>query len=175
MFKKFTERARRVIILAREEAEKHHHESLGTELILYAILKDGGGMAIAVLQKLGVDIKQLNMEIEGTFPRGHTNPPPEIPFSPKAKKVLEFAVEEARFMGHNYIGTEHLLLGLVKEKEGMAAKILNGFGVYLVEAREQTLELLQEQSAPSKEKSKTPTLARVKMTGKSRRSSCHLI
>lgn len=158
MFKRFTERARRVIILAREEAEKRHNEVLGTEFILHAILKDGGGMAISVLQKFGIDLKQLIMEIERTFLRGHTNPPSEIPFSPKAKKVLEYAVEEARFMGHNYIGTEHLILGLLKEKDGTAAKILNGYGVYLVEARDQTLELLQDQGTPSKEKSRTPTL-----------------
>jgi len=119
MFKKFTERARRVIILAREEAERYNHEYLGTEHILLGVLKDGGGIAITVLQKSGVNLDRLNLEIKKTLP--HSSPHTvgtEIPFSPRAKKVLEFAVEEAKAMGHNYIGTEHILLGLIKEKDG---------------------------------------------------------
>lgn len=159
MFKRFTERARRVIILAREEAERYHHEYLGTEHILLGILKDGGGIAITVLQKLGVDLKQLKQEVERNLPRSlNTLVVGEIPFTPKAKKVLEFAVEEARLMGHNYIGTEHLLLGLLKEKDGVAFKVLNTFGVRLVETREKILSLLQEPVQQSKEKSKTPAL-----------------
>jgi ATP-dependent Clp protease ATP-binding subunit ClpC len=159
MFKRFTERARRVIILAREEAERYHHEYLGTEHILLGILKDGGGIAITVLQKLGVDLKQLKQEVERNLPRSlNTLVVGEIPFTPKAKKVLEFAVEEARLMGHNYIGTEHLLLGLLKEKDGVAFKVLNTFGVRLVETREKILGLLQEPVQQSKEKSKTPAL-----------------
>src|SRR4030095_15674615 len=124
MFKRFTERARRVIILAREEAERYHHEYLGTEHILLGILKDGGGIAITVLQKLGVDLKQLKQEVERNLPPSlNTLVVGEIPFTAKAKKVLECAVEEARLMGHNYIGTEHLLLGLLKEKDGVAFKV----------------------------------------------------
>ncbi len=159
MFKRFTERARRVIILAREEAERHQHEFLGTEHILLGVLKDGGGIAIAVLQKLGIDLEQLKIELENNLPKSsNTLIVGEIPFTPKAKKVLEYSVEEAKLMGHNYIGTEHLLLGLVKEKEGVASKVLSNFGVRLVETREQTLKLLQEPETQEKGKEKTPAL-----------------
>lgn len=159
MFKRFTERARRVIILAREEAERYHHEYLGTEHILLGILKDGGGIAITVLQKLGLDINQIKQEVEQNLPRSlNTLIVGEIPFTPKAKKVLEYAVEEARLMGHNYIGTEHLLLGLLKEKDGVAFKVLNSLGVRLVETRDKILSLLQEPATQTKEKSKTPAL-----------------
>lgn len=107
MFKRFTERARRVIILAREEAERHHHEYLGTEHILLGMLKDGGGIAITVLQKAGLSIDQIRMEVERHLPRNaNALIVGEIPFTPKAKKVLEYGVEEARLMGHNYIGTD---------------------------------------------------------------------
>src|SRR3989304_9402451 len=109
MFKKFTERARRVIILAREEAERYQHEYLGTEHILLGILKDGGGIAVTVMQKLGADVKQVRLEIERHLPKSvNTTIVGDIPFTPRAKKVLEYAVEEARLMGPNYIGTEHL-------------------------------------------------------------------
>src|SRR6266436_5806579 len=159
MFKRFTERARRVIILAREEAERHHHEYLGTEHILLGMLKDGGGIAITVLQKAGLSIDQIRMEIERHLPRNaNALIVGEIPFTPKAKKVLEYGVEEARLMGHHYIGTEHLLLGLLKEKEGIAAKVLNALGIRLVETREKILNLLQEPATKTKEKSKTPAL-----------------
>jgi ATP-dependent Clp protease ATP-binding subunit ClpC len=159
MFKRFTERARRVIILAREEAERHHHEYLGTEHILLGMLKDGGGIAITVLQKAGLSIDQIRMEVERHLPRNaNALIVGEIPFTPKAKKVLEYGVEEARLMGHNYIGTEHLLLGLLKEKEGIAAKVLNALGIRLVETREKILNLLQEPATKTKEKSKTPAL-----------------
>ena len=159
MFKRFTERARRVIILAREEAERHHHEYLGTEHILLGMLKDGGGIAITVLQKVGLGVDQIRLEVERHLPRNANSLiVGEIPFTPKAKKVLEYAVEEARLMGHNYIGTEHLLLGLLKEKEGIASKVLNNLGVRLVETREKILNLLQEPATKTKEKSKTPAL-----------------
>lgn len=159
MFKRFTERARRVIILAREEAERHHHEYLGTEHILLGMLKDGGGIAITVLQKAGLSVEQIRMEVERHLPRNaNALIVGEIPFTPKAKKVLEYGVEEARLMGHNYIGTEHLLLGLLKEKEGIAAKVLNTLGIRLVETREKILNLLQEPATKTKEKSKTPAL-----------------
>ncbi len=160
MFKRFTERARKVIILAREEAERCNNENLGTEHILLGIIKDGGGIAIAVLQKLSVDLKQLKSEVERNLPMSaSTMVTGDIPFTPRAKKVLELAVDEARLMGHNYIGTEHLLLGLLKENEALAAKILARFGVKLVETREQTLGLLREPSSTApREKSRTPTL-----------------
>ena len=108
-----------------KKQERHHHEYLGTEHILLGMLKDGGGIAITVLQKAGLSIDQIRMEVERHLPRNaNALIVGEIPFTPKAKKVLEYGVEEARLMGHNYIGTEHLLLGLLKEeKERIAAKV----------------------------------------------------
>jgi ATP-dependent Clp protease ATP-binding subunit ClpC len=112
-----------------------------------------------VLQKAGLSIDQIRMEVERHLPRNaNALIVGEIPFTPKAKKVLEYGVEEARLMGHNYIGTEHLLLGLLKEKEGIAAKVLNALGIRLVETREKILNLLQEPATKTKEKSKTPAL-----------------
>ena len=137
MFKRFTERARRVIILAREEAELYRHEYLGTEHILQGILKDGGGIAIAIVQKAGIDISQIKQELEKNFPKSSNSLiVGDIPFTSRAKKVLEFAVEEARSVNHNYIGTEHLLLGLLKEKEGVACRVLNSFGMYFEDVKE---------------------------------------
>ncbi|MBI5638325.1 MAG: ATP-dependent Clp protease ATP-binding subunit [Nitrospinae bacterium] len=161
MFKKFTERARKVIILAREEAEKNQHEYLGTEHLLTGILKDGGGVAIAVLQRLNVDLKQMKLEIERHMPPSSgTLIIGDIPFTARAKKVLEYSVEEARSMGHSYIGTEHMLLGLMREKDGVAARILMSVNLHYAEVREQTINLLREPVAPAPEKttSKTPAL-----------------
>jgi len=159
MFKKFTERARRVIILAREEAERCQHEYLGTEHILLGIIKDGGGIAILVLQRLGVDIKHLKPEIERNLPlSSNTLVVGDIPFTSRAKKVLEYAVEEARAMGHSYIGTEHILIGLIKEKDGVAYRILSSFGLQYSDIKEQTINLLREPASEAKDTSKTPAL-----------------
>ncbi|MBI5179704.1 MAG: ATP-dependent Clp protease ATP-binding subunit [Nitrospinae bacterium] len=161
MFKKFTERARKVIILAREEAEKNQHEYLGTEHLLMGILKDGGGVAIAVLQRLGADLRQMKLEVERHMPPTSTTLViGDIPFTARAKKVLEYAVEEARSMGHSYIGTEHMLLGLMREKDGVAARILMSLNLHYTEIREQTINLLREPVSPAQEKqqSKTPAL-----------------
>ena len=160
MFKRFTERARKVIILAREEAEKNQHEYLGTEHLLLGVLKDSGGVAIAVLQRLGVDLKQIRMEVERNLPASsNTLIIGDIPFTSRAKKVLEYSVEEARSMGHSYIGTEHLLLGLVREKDGVGAKVLASLGITYSDVREQTINLLREPaSQPEKQQTKTPAL-----------------
>lgn len=160
MFKRFTERARKVIILAREEAEKNQHEYLGTEHLLLGVLKDAGGVAIAVLQRLSVDLKQVRLEVERSMPASsNTLIIGDIPFTSRAKKVLEYSVEEARSMGHSYIGTEHLLLGLVREKDGVGARVLNGLGVSYADIREQTINLLREPSTTQeKQQSKTPAL-----------------
>ncbi|MBI4377827.1 MAG: ATP-dependent Clp protease ATP-binding subunit [Nitrospinae bacterium] len=159
MFKKFTERARRVIILAREEAEKYQHEYLGTEHILLGIIKDGGGIAVLVLQRLGIDIKQLRAEIERNLPESsNTLIIGDIPFTSGAKKVLEYAVEEARSIGHTYIGTEHLLIGLIKEKDGVAYRILLSFGLQYADIKEQTINLLREPVSQAKETTKTPAM-----------------
>tara|TARA_B100000959_G_scaffold287499_1_gene372943 strand:- start:64105 stop:66543 length:2439 start_codon:yes stop_codon:yes gene_type:complete len=162
MFKRFTERARKVIVLAREEAEKNQHEYLGTEHLLLGVLNDSGGVAIAVLQKLDVDLKNVKAEVERLMPiSSNTLIVGDIPFTARAKKVLEYSVEEARSMGHSYIGTEHLLLGLVREKDGLAAKVLNSFGVSYVDVREQSINLLREPTSGTtheKQQAKTPAL-----------------
>ena len=161
MFKRFTERARRVIILAREEAELYRHEYLGTEHILQGVMKDGGGIAVAIIQKTGTDLTQLKKELEKNLPRSSSSLiVGDIPFTSRAKKILEFAVEEARSLNHNYIGTEHLLLGLLKEKEGVACRILNGFGVYFDDVKERIIEMFKEpaETARGGDKGKTPTL-----------------
>ena len=161
MFKRFTERARRVIILAREEAELYRHEYLGTEHILQGVIKDGGGIAVAIIHKTGTDLTQLKKELEKNLPRSSSSLIiGDIPFTSRAKKILEFAVEEARSLNHNYIGTEHLLLGLLKEKEGVACRILNGFGVYFDDVKEKIVEMFKEpaEAARGGDKGKTPTL-----------------
>jgi len=161
MFKRFTERARRVIILAREEAELYRHEYLGTEHILQGVIKDGGGIAIAIIQKTGTDLAQLKKELEKNLPKSSSSLIiGDIPFTSRAKKILEFAVEEARSLNHNYIGTEHLLLGLLKEKEGVACRILNGFGVYFDDTKAMIVEMFREpaESKGASDKGKTPTL-----------------
>ena len=161
MFKRFTERARRVIILAREEAELYRHEYLGTEHILQGVIKDGGGIAVAIIHKTGTDLTQLKKELEKNLPRSSSSLIiGDIPFTSRAKKILEFAVEETRSLNHNYIGTEHLLLGLLKEKEGVACRILNGFGVYFDGVKEQIVEMFKEPAAAAGagDKGKTPTL-----------------
>jgi len=159
MFKRFTERARRVIILAREEAELYRHEYLGTEHILQGVIKDGGGIAVALLQKSGVDLNQIKQELEKNLPRSSNSLViGDIPSTSRAKKVLEFAVEEARSLNHNYIGTEHLLLGLLKEKEGVACRVLNSFGMYFDDVKEKLVEMFKEPSESNRETGKTPTL-----------------
>ena len=161
MFKRFTERARRVIILAREEAELYRHEYLGTEHILQGVIKDGGGIAVAIIHKTGTDLTQLKKELEKNLPRSSSSLIiGDIPFTSRAKKILEFAVEEARSLNHNYIGTEHLLLGLLKEKEGVACRILNGFGIYFDDVKEKIVEMFKEPAAATGggDKGKTPTL-----------------
>lgn len=142
MFERFTERGRKIIIYAREEAEKRQNDYLGTEHILLALLRDDDGLPVAILRKMGISIDELYMEVERNLPSG-TNIMTfgDIPFTPRAKKVLELAVEEARLLGHNYIGSEHLMLGLIREEEGIGGKILRSFGVNLLGARQLTINL----------------------------------
>ncbi|MDH4184369.1 MAG: AAA family ATPase, partial [Nitrospinota bacterium] len=160
LFKRFTERARRVIIMARDEAEKNQHEYLGTEHLLLGVLKDSGGLAIAVLQRTGVDLKLIRVEVERNMPHStNTLIIGEIPFTKHAKKVLEYSMEEARSMGHNYIGPEHILLGLVREKDGVGAKVLNSLGITYSDVREHTAGLIKEPTATGeKQQTKTPAL-----------------
>ncbi|HZS32144.1 MAG TPA: ATP-dependent Clp protease ATP-binding subunit [Methylomirabilota bacterium] len=160
MFERFTERARRVIILAREEAGRFRHDFVGTEHILLGLIRDGEGIATAVLQRLGLRLETVKSEVERAlagFPKTLTFG--EVPFTPQAKRVLELSIEEARQLGHNYIGTEHLLLGVMKEGQSIAAKILESLGARLDEVRQETLALLGDQYYPRpKKRSQTPVL-----------------
>ncbi len=160
MFEKFTERGRKVIIFAKEEAEKRQNDYLGTEHLILAILREDDGLPVAILKKMGLAIEELRMEIERNLPSGmNLLTFGDIPFTPRAKKVLELAVEEARLLGHNYIGSEHLLLGLIREDEGIAGKILRNLGANLLGARQLTINLSMKSYAHIKEKrSATPAL-----------------
>ena len=144
MFEKFTDRARKVINLARQEAERLGHEFIGTEHILLGLVKEGSGVAANVLEILNVDLEKVRIEVEKyVTPTGETKSfSASLPFTPKAKKVLELAMEEARNLDHNYIGTEHLLLGLLRESEGMAAQVLLNLDVSLEDVRAEVMELL---------------------------------
>ncbi len=168
MFDKFTDRARKVMALAREEARRYNHEYIGTEHILLGLVKEGSGVAANVLQNLDIELKKIRIEVEKIVQTGpDLVSVGQLPFTPKVKKVLEFAMEEAKNLGHNYIGTEHLLLGLLREHEGVAAQVLLNLGVKLEDVREEVINLLGAESAhagegPEKEerrgKSKTPAL-----------------
>jgi ATP-dependent Clp protease ATP-binding subunit ClpC len=160
MFERFTERARRVIILAQEEAKRLNHSAVGTEHILLGIIREGEGVASKVLESLTISPDRVRAEIEGAIGRGERAPHEEVAFTPRAKKVLELALDEARRLGHNYIGTEHLLLGLIREGEGVAARVLEAMGADLDRVRAQVVYLLGEEGTQTftKQSSKTPTL-----------------
>ena len=143
MHDKFTERVRKVIYLAREEAARLQHDYIGTEHLLLGVIREGEGIAATVLNNLGVDLDHIRQAVENMVSSsGGTMTIGEIPFTPRAKRVLELAVEEARSLGHNYVGTEHLLLGLLREQEGVAAQVLMNLGLKLEDVREEVLNLL---------------------------------
>jgi len=143
MFERFTDRARKVMALANQEAQRFNHEYIGTEHILLGLVKEGSGVGANVLKNLGVDLRKVRLEVEKLVKSG-----PEmvtmgkLPQTPRAKKVIEFAIEEARNLNHNYVGTEHLLLGLLREHDGVAAQVLMNLGLKLEEVREEVLNLL---------------------------------
>ena len=143
MFNKFTERARKVILLAKQEAKRFNHDYIGTEHILLGLLREGEGVAAAVLQSLGMNLNNIRLEVEKLVQIGPaTIVTGDLPFTPKAKKVMELAMEEARTLGHNYIGTEHLLLGLIREGEGVASQVFMNMGLDLEKVREEVIKLL---------------------------------
>src|SRR5512145_2876293 len=173
----FTERVRKVLQMAREEAQRLHHEYVGTEHILLGLIREGEGVAAAVLTNLSVDLDEVQQKIEETVKKGKAVQAtgPDLPYTPRAKKVLELAMSEARELNHSYVGTEHLLLGLLREEKGIAAQVLNDAGVTLEQSRAETLRLLGSdlpapgaagQAPPaaasaqpkSEKKSKTPAL-----------------
>ncbi len=175
MFERFTDRARKVMALANQEAQRFNHEYIGTEHILLGLVKEGSGVGANVLKNLHVDLRRVRMEVERLVKAG-----PEmvtmgkLPQTPRAKRVIEYAIEEARNLNHNYVGTEHLLLGLLREQDGVAAQVLMNLGLKLEEVREEVLNLLgagveQEETSgmappsegqpqPKSGKSKTPAL-----------------
>jgi ATP-dependent Clp protease ATP-binding subunit ClpC len=167
----FTDRVRKVLQMAREEAARLHHEYVGTEHILLGLIREGEGVAAAVLTNLNVDLDEIQQKIEETVKKGKAPAPagPDLPYTSRAKKVLELAMTEARELNHSYVGTEHLLLGLLREEKGIAAQVLADAGVSLEQARAETLRLLGSDlpgaskgagaTAPrSEKKSKTPAL-----------------
>ncbi|MES1023832.1 ATP-dependent Clp protease ATP-binding subunit [Gloeocapsa sp. BRSZ] len=163
MFERFTEKAIKVIMLAQEEARRLGHNFVGTEQILLGLIGEGTGVAAKVLKSMGVNLKDARIEVEKIIGRGSGFVAVEIPFTPRAKRVLELSLEEARQLGHNYIGTEHLLLGLIREGEGVAARVLENLGVDLSKVRTQVIRMLGETaevSAGSSQsgRTKTPTL-----------------
>ncbi len=163
MFERFTEKAIKVIMLAQEEARRLGHNFVGTEQILLGLIGEGTGVAAKVLKSMGVNLKDARIEVEKIIGRGSGFVAVEIPFTPRAKRVLELSLEEARQLGHNYIGTEHLLLGLIREGEGVAARVLENLGVDLSKVRTQIIRMLGETAevAPgggSSGRNKTPTL-----------------
>ncbi len=144
MFERFTEKAIKVIMLAQEEARRLGHNFVGTEQILLGLIGEGTGVAAKVLKSMGVNLKDSRVEVEKIIGRGSGFVAVEIPFTPRAKRVLELSLEEARQLGHNYIGTEHLLLGLIREGEGVAARVLENLGVDLTKVRTQVVRMLGE-------------------------------
>jgi len=171
MFERFTDRARKVMALANQEAQRFNHEYIGTEHILLGLVKEGSGVGANVLKNLDVDLRKVRLEVEKLVKRG-----PDmvtmgrLPQTPRAKKVIEYAIEEARSLNHNYVGTEHLLLGLLREQDGVAAQVLMNLGLRLEDVREEVLNLLgagieteegggpAPPGEPKKGKSKTPAL-----------------
>ncbi|MEB3251645.1 MAG: ATP-dependent Clp protease ATP-binding subunit [Cyanobacteriota bacterium] len=162
MFERFTEKAIKVIMLAQEEARRLGHNFVGTEQILLGLIGEGTGVAAKVLKSMGVNLKDARIEVEKIIGRGSGFVAVEIPFTPRAKRVLELSLEEARQLGHNYIGTEHLLLGLIREGEGVAARVLENLGVDLSKVRTQVIRMLGETAEVStgggQSRTKTPTL-----------------
>ncbi|MCC7131882.1 MAG: ATP-dependent Clp protease ATP-binding subunit [Gemmatimonadales bacterium] len=175
----FTDRVRKVLQMAREEAARLHHEYVGTEHILLGLIREGEGVAAAVLTNLSVDLEEIQQKIEETVKKGKASsaPGPDLPYTSRAKKVLELAMTEARELNHSYVGTEHLLLGLLREEKGIAAQVLTDAGVTLEQSRAETLRLLGSEMPPqsstaapsappssssgspkSEKKSKTPAL-----------------
>lgn len=162
MFERFTEKAIKVIMLAQEEARRLGHNFVGTEQILLGLIGEGTGIAAKTLKGMGVNLKEARAEVEKIIGRGSGFVAVEIPFTPRAKRVLELSWDEARQLGHNYIGTEHLLLGLIREGEGVAARVLENLGVDLTKVRSNVIRMLGETrgaaTTATPGRSKTPTL-----------------
>jgi len=147
VFQKFTDRARRVVVRAQEEARALNHDFISTEHILLGLVGEGQGVAAKALESLGISLETVRQRVEDVVPPGQYSRPGHIPFTPRAKKVLELSLSEAKLLGHRYVGTEHLLLGLLREGEGVAAQILAALGADLDGVRERVIQLLADYQA----------------------------
>ncbi|NBU16059.1 MAG: NDP-hexose 4-ketoreductase, partial [Actinobacteria bacterium] len=148
MFERFTDRARRVVVLAQEEARKLNHSYIGTEHILLGLISEGEGVAAKALDSLSISLDAVRAQVEEIIGQGGSSPSGHIPFTPRAKKVLELSLREALQLGHNYIGTEHILLGLLREGEGVATQVLVKLGADLGRVRQQVIQLLSGYQGP---------------------------
>jgi ATP-dependent Clp protease ATP-binding subunit ClpC len=153
MFERFTDRARRVVVLAQEEARLLNHNYIGTEHILLGLISEGEGVAAKALESLGISLEAVRQQVEEIIGTGSSSPQGHIPFTPRAKKVLELSLREALQLGHNYIGTEHILLGLIREGEGVAAQVLQKLGADLGRVRQQVIQLLSGYGSTTEQRS----------------------
>jgi hypothetical protein len=142
MFERFTDRARRAVVLAQEEARMLNHGYIGTEHLLLGLVHEGEGVAAKALETMGISLEKVRHEVEALIGEGKEPPSGHIPFTPRAKKVLELSLKEANQLGHNYIGTEHILLGVIREGHGVAAQVLVKLGAELNRVRQQVIQLL---------------------------------
>jgi len=142
MFERFTDRARRVVVLAQEEARMLNHNYIGTEHILLGLIHEGEGVAAKALESMNISLDAVREQVQEIIGQGQAAPTGHIPFTPRAKKVLELSLREALQLGHNYIGTEHILLGLIREGEGVAAQVLQKLGADLNRVRQTVIQLL---------------------------------
>jgi ATP-dependent Clp protease ATP-binding subunit ClpC len=149
VFERFTDRARRVVVRAQDEARTLNHDFISTEHILLGLVDEGQGLAAKALESLGISLQAVRERVEDAVPPGQNPPRPggHIPFTPRAKKVLELSLSEAKVLGHHYIGTEHILLGLLREGEGVAAQVLVALGADLDGTRERVVQMLAEYQA----------------------------
>ena len=160
MFERFTDRARRVVVLAQEEARLLNHNYIGTEHILLGLIHEGEGVAAKALESLGISLEAVRNQVQEIIGQGGSSPSGHIPFTPRAKKVLELSLREALQLGHNYIGTEHILLGLIREGEGVAAQVLVKLGADLSRVRQQVIKLLSGYGGPAGEQGSGPSRER---------------
>ena len=169
MFERFTDRARRVVVLAQEEARMLSHNYIGTEHILLGLIHEGEGVAAKALESLDISLEAVRAQVEEIIGQGQQAPSGHIPFTPRAKKVLELSLREALQLGHSYIGTEHILLGLIREGEGVAAQVLQKLGADLNRVRQQVIQLLSgfqgKESAATASASRRPLGAAVVLAG----------
>jgi ATP-dependent Clp protease ATP-binding subunit ClpC len=144
MFERFTNRARRVVVLAQDEARALDHNFIGTEHLLLGLVHEGAGVGAKALESQGISLETVRQQVEQHIGRGEHTPTGHIPFTPPAKKVLELSLSESLHLGHHYIGTEHVLLGLIRQGDGVAAQVLAGLGAGLDRTRDEVTRLLEE-------------------------------